>query len=113
MKISEFKTENHIKEEIRPEYVNDLVYQIRLKDKREFIDKKWKKLENNYNNNNRNEFYNNTFLLFSNLKSFNTYPILFSFYYFNLIMTHPLYLLIKNYNLIIINSNHFKFSLSF
>lgn len=50
MKISEFKTENPIKEEIRPEYVYDL-YQYRLKGKREFIDKKWKKQENNYNNN--------------------------------------------------------------
>ena len=56
MKISEFKTENPIKEEIRPEYVNYFQYSYRLKDKREFIDKKWKKLENNYNNNNnRNE----------------------------------------------------------
>lgn len=47
MKISEFKTENPIKEEIRTEYVIDLVLEYRLKDKRECIDKKWKKLENN------------------------------------------------------------------
>lgn len=38
MKIHEFKTENPIKEEIRPEYVI-MLYYFRLKNKREFIDK--------------------------------------------------------------------------
>lgn len=57
MKIHEFKTENPIKEEIRPEYVFILICIYRQKNKKEFIDKNQKKQEN-YNNKLRNEQQN-------------------------------------------------------
>lgn len=57
MKIHEFKTENPIKEEIRPEYVFILIFIYRQKNKKEFIDKNQKKQEN-YNNKLRNEQQN-------------------------------------------------------
>ena len=57
MKIHEFKTENPIKEEIRPEYVFIIIFIYRQKNKKEFIDKNQKKQEN-YNNKLRNEQQN-------------------------------------------------------
>lgn len=57
MKIHEFKTENPIKEEIRPEYVYKYIFIYRQKNKKEFIDKNQKKQEN-YNNKLRNEQQN-------------------------------------------------------
>lgn len=57
MKIHEFKTENPIKEEIRPEYVFKYIFIYRQKNKKEFIDKNQKKQEN-YNNKLRNEQQN-------------------------------------------------------